>query len=185
MKAFFPPLPPPPSAKGRMITPPFLTPPTLQTLCTDKLLTFLEFHKFHPKLLKDVCKNVPSQLLEPVLEKLLESKKITDVVLLNFLNPGRATLNLQGTVQIRNATYRQIGFNCPNLLFLDLSDCVQITNSVVRDVLQGCNLLRDLRLDRCHRITDNAFDMCQSPFKPLVACASLESISLQVSLPPK
>lgn len=45
--------------------------------------------------------------------------------------------------------------------------------------MQGCPSLSDLRLDRCKRITDAAFDSNQSLFAPLVACLSLESISLQ------
>ena len=84
---------------------------------------------------------------------------------------------------------------------------MQVCNSVVASILQGCPLLSELtyvlllllfillyyyydintfilshriyRLDRCHRVTDAAFDATESPFNPLVACLSLEEISMQ------
>jgi bacterioferritin-associated ferredoxin len=153
--------------------------PTLTSLCQQKLLDFLELKDFHPKLINDLCKKLPSSLLEFILGTLLERQAITDVALNLFLVPDRTKLMMRGAVSIRNATLKQIGLNCPNLRQLNLSDCVQVSNSVVRAILQGCPLLNDLFLDRCHRVTDAAFDVSQSPFEPLVGCLSLESISMQ------
>lgn len=146
-----------------------------------QLISTLEEHSFHPRMINDLCKQIPDFLLEPVLTTLLEKKVITDTALVAFLVPSRLKLSLSGAVQIRNSTLKQIGMNCPNLKFLNLSDCIQVSNAVVRSILQGCPGLQQLSLDRCHHVTDAAFDMMQSPFHILVGCQSLEMISLQVT----
>ncbi len=90
--------------------------PSLRNLCEDVLIAFLERNHYHPKLINDLCKKVPHPLLERIFETLLQRNAITDVALLAFLIPDRTQLNLKRSVQIRNATLRQISFNCPNLV---------------------------------------------------------------------
>jgi hypothetical protein len=55
-------------------------------------------------------------MLEPILERLLEKAAITDVALTMFLVPTRTRLAMAGFSQIKNSVFKQIGFNCPNLV---------------------------------------------------------------------
>ena len=95
--------------------------PTLKYLCEDMLLVILEKNNFHSRVINDLCKRVPHPLLERVFSCLLERNVITDVALMAFLIPDRAELSMKKTVQIRNATLKQISFNCPKLVCLVLS----------------------------------------------------------------
>lgn len=238
-----------------------IVPLSLERQCQDVLIRALARTEpqFHARKINDLCKRLPGHLLEPILASLLDQNHITDVALSMFLVPERLHLNMNGIVQIKNSTFKQIGYSCPNLvrlrllprwvvvddfcmlsifplvslligslssppllrsyafishpslssphlltspppnlltpipplpyiplpfcptkqISLNLSDCVQLSNSVVRAILQGCPFLSDLNLDRCRRITDAAFDVHQSPFQTLVACLSLESLSMQ------
>lgn len=179
---------------------------TLEKLCQRVLAD--EAVKHGSKKINELCKRIPSHLLESILESLLDRNQVTDVALNMFLVPSRTKLVMNGFCKIKNSTLKQIGYSCPNLvsfsgnhplsiklckferlihflyslslqLSLNLSDCVQLSNTVVREVLQGCPVLQDLRLDRCHRVTDAAFDVNQSPFQPLIGLLSLRTISLQ------
>ena len=154
--------------------------PTLVELCQVAILNLLREHKFSGRIVKDLCKFAPDYLLEPIFEKLIEMRTITDVALITYMAPSRLSLKLNFAIHIRNSVFKLIGMNCPNLTRLDLSDCAQISNSVVRSILQGCPVLKHISLDRCRRITDAAFDFSVSPFEALIGCLSLESISLQV-----
>jgi hypothetical protein len=153
--------------------------PTLVSICHDKIIKILEQTKFYGKHVNDLCKYVPTHLLEPIFTILIEKGIITDTSLLAYLIPNRTTLKLHKLKHIRNSIFKQIGFNCPYLLLLDLSDCLQVSNSVIRIILQNCHILSELYLNRCHRITDQAFDFLESPFYHLLGCLSLELISLQ------
>jgi len=153
--------------------------PTLVSICHDKIIKLLEQSKFYGKHVNDLCKYVPTHLLEPIFVILIEKGIITDTSLLAYLVPNRTTLKINKAIQIRNSIFKQIGFNCPYLLLLDLSDCVQVSNSVIRIILQNCHILSELYLNRCHRITDKAFNFIESPFLNLLGCLSLELISLQ------
>lgn len=154
--------------------------PDLKTLCQLKIIKIIEKNNFHPRLINDFLKAIPDHsLVEPVLERLIEKKCVTDSALIAFLVPSRTQLIMTGVTGIRNSILRQIGYNCPNLIILNLSDCVSVSNSVVRTILQGCGKLQQLFLDRCTRISDAAFDIHQSPFHTLVGCLSLEAISLR------
>lgn len=94
---------------------------SLTVLCQRALLNYLEVNDYHSRLINDLCKRVPSPLLEFLLESLLQEKRITDVALSFFLIPDRLQLSMCGSVGIRNATLKQIGFNCPNLVIIILS----------------------------------------------------------------
>jgi len=153
--------------------------PTLVSICHDKIIKILEQTKFYGKHVNDLCKYVPTHLLEPIFTILIEKGIITDTSLLAYLIPNRTTLKLHKLKHIRNSIFKQIGFNCPYLSLLDLSDCLQVSNSVIRIILQNCHILSELYLNRCHRITDQAFDFLESPFYHLLGCLSLELISLQ------
>jgi hypothetical protein len=154
--------------------------PDLKTLCQLKIIKIIERNDFHPRLINDLLKAIPDHsLVEPVLERLIEKKCVTDSALIAFLVPSRTQLTMTGVTGVRNSIFRQIGYNCPNLIILNLSDCVSISNSVVRTILQGCGKLQQLFLDRCIRISDAAFDIHQSLFHTLVGCLSLEAISLR------
>ena len=153
--------------------------PTLVSICHDKIIKILEKTNFYGRHVNDLCKYVPTHLLEPIFTILIEKGIITDTSLLAYLIPNRTTLKLHKLKHIRNSIFKQIGFNCPYLLCLDLSDCLQVSNSVIRIILQNCHILSELYLNRCHRITDQAFDFHESPFYHLLGCLSLELISLQ------
>ena len=155
--------------------------PSLERQCQDALILALAKlePQYHARKINDLCKCLPGHLLEPILASLLEQNRITDVALSMFLVPERLHLSMNGIVQIKNSTFKQIGYSCPNLVSLNLSDCVQLSNSVVRAILQGCPSLAKMRLDRCRRITDAAFDINQSPFQSLLGCLSLKSLSMQ------
>ena len=155
--------------------------PSLERQCQDALILSLAKldQQYHAKKINDLCKCLPGHLLEPILASLLEQNRITDVALSMFLVPERLHLTMNGIVQIKNSTFKQIGYNSPNLVSLNLSDCVQLSNSVVRAILQGCPSLAKMRLDRCRCITDAAFDINQSPFQSLLGCLSLKSLSMQ------
>ena len=151
---------------------------SLQHLCLEQILLHLDFHSFNPRLLNKLCKYLPPHICEPILEKLLELKLVTDSILIDFLNPARTTLRLQNVSNLRASTLKQIGFHCPFLVSLDLSHNTQVRNAVVRGILQDCLSLQELRLDGCHRISDSAFDVYESPFQALQGCQSLQLISL-------
>lgn len=153
--------------------------PTLVSLCQQEILNLLERNAYNSRMVKDLCKYIPEELLEPIFEKLIESKKINDIVLMIYLSPNRYKLMINNVHTIRNSIFKLIGFNCPNLLSLDLSDCIQISNSVIRTILTGCPQLECFKLDRCQRITDAAFDLSSTPFQSFVSCLSLRCISLQ------
>jgi hypothetical protein len=93
-----------------------MTAESLKSLCEIFLLKTLEKNNYHPKLINDLCKRVPHPLLERIFETLLERNAITDVALLAFLIPDRTQLVMNKCVQIRNATLKQISYNCPNLV---------------------------------------------------------------------
>ena len=154
---------------------------TLERQCQDALILALAKlePQFHAKKINDLCKCLPGHLLDPILASLLEQNRITDVALSMFLVPERLHLSMNGILQIKNSTFKQIGYSCPNLVSLNLSDCVKLSNSVVRAILQGCPSLAKMRLDRCRRISDAAFDINQSPFQSLLGCLSLKSLSMQ------
>lgn len=88
----------------------------LSILCQNVILETLERNNFHPKLINDLCRRIPHYLLEGVFNELLERRALTDVALVAFLVPGRTDLKMKGSVQIRNATFKQISYNCPNLV---------------------------------------------------------------------
>jgi len=90
--------------------------PSLQHLCQDAILTFVEKNKYHPRLINDLCRRVPHPLLERVFATLLARNAITDVALLAFLVPDRTQLNMSKAIQIRNCTFKQIPMNCPHLV---------------------------------------------------------------------
>lgn len=152
---------------------------TLTQLCVEATIRIIENAKFNHKVIKYYLSVIPEQLRGPIFNILIDKGILTDVTLLLFLIPGRTTLTLSASANIRNSTLKQIAYNCPNMMLLNLSDCVQVSNSVIRIILQGCPKLSNLILDRCHRVTDAAFDVLQSPFLPLLGCSSLEAISLQ------
>jgi F-box/leucine-rich repeat protein 2/20 len=170
---------PSPSPSDLSLTPSTLQVPTLAKLCQQRLITQLEENCFNSKMVKDFCKYIPEELLEPIIEKLIENKKINDMILMIYLSPNRSRLPMNNLINIRNSIFKLIGYNCPHLKYLDLSDCIQISNSVIRVVLTGCPALETIKLDRCHRITDAAFDFSSIPFTSFVSCFSLECISLQ------
>lgn len=154
--------------------------PTLVSICQASLLEQLERTKFNGRMINDLCKYVlDGALLEPIFEKILATRAITDVSLIAYLVPSRLSLKVTATPHIRNSVFKLIGLNCPHLTHVDLSDCGQVSNSVVRAILQGCSKLQHIALNRCRRITDSAFDLSWSPFEPLLGCLSLESVSLQ------
>lgn len=155
------------------------TVPSLTSICQAKVFQVLEETNFNTKLINEICKYVPNDLLDPIFEMLLERRAVTDVALVAFLVPSRYSLKINQALNIRNSVFKQIGVNCPFLIKLDLSDCSQVSNSVVRAVFQGCRMLEEVTLDRCFRITDAAFDINQSPFQMLVGCLSIKSLSLQ------
>ena len=155
------------------------TVPSLVTLCQQQLISLLESNSYNSRMVKDFCKYIPEELLEPIFEKLIESKKINDMILMIYLSPNRLKLSMNNLTTIRNSIFKLIGFHCPNLRYLDLSDCSQVSNSVIRTILTGCPFLETIKLDRCNRITDAAFDFTSIPFTCFVGCLSLECISLQ------
>ena len=127
----------------------------LESICLIRLCQLLEENKFHPKLINDLCKDLPDHHLEPILQYLIEKQVITDVTLMQFLIPSRSRLHMHGIIHIKNYTLKAIGYNCPNLLYLDLCGCIQVSNAVVRVILHGCHHLQTLGLDKCHRVTGN------------------------------
>mmetsp|Transcript_5899 Transcript_5899/g.6496 ORF Transcript_5899/g.6496 Transcript_5899/m.6496 type:complete len:517 (+) Transcript_5899:209-1759(+) len=153
--------------------------PSLVTLCQQEILNLLDRNAYNSRLVKDLCKYIPEELLEPIFEKLIDNKKINDIVLMIYLSPARSKLIINNIYNIRNSIFKLIGYNCPNLISLDLSDCIQISNSVIRTILTGCSQLECIKLDRCQRITDTAFDLSSTPFQSYVSCLSLKCISLQ------
>ena len=88
----------------------------LKNLCQDVIITFIEKNNYHPRLINDLCKRVPHRLLERIFQILLERNVMTDVALLAFLIPDRTQLSMSKAVQIRNATFKQIYYNCPQLV---------------------------------------------------------------------
>ena len=91
---------------------------TLEALCQDALAQALARTEpqYHAKKINDLCKRLPGHLLEPILASLLERNHITDVALSMFLVPERLQLNMTGIVHIKNSTFKQIGYSCPNLV---------------------------------------------------------------------
>ena len=79
-------------------------------------MELLEKSEFHGRLVNDLCKYVPDYLLEPMFRVLLEKGVVTDTALLAYLVPNRLSLKINQARSIRNATFRQIGLNCPNLV---------------------------------------------------------------------
>jgi F-box/leucine-rich repeat protein 2/20 len=157
----------------------FPLPCSLVSLCQAEILSFLETNNYNSRIVKDLCKYVPEELLEPIFEKLIDTKKINDIVLMIYLSPSRHKLLINKVTNIRNSIFKLIGYNCPNLTDLNLSDCFQISNSVIRTILIGCPLLQSITLDRCQRITDSAFDITSTPFVTFHGILSLKMISLQ------
>ena len=92
----------------------------LQSHCIDTLITVLESHHFHPKMINDICKWLPDHFLEPIFYYLVEKKVITDVTLIQFLIPSRRELRLIGVNNILNSTLKQIGYNCPHLVSFNI-----------------------------------------------------------------
>lgn len=90
--------------------------PSLKRLCQDQILLILEQNNYHGRLVKELCRNCPDHLLEPVLERLLEERTITDVAFLAYLTPSRTRIKVQNVVHIRNSLFKLIGMNCPNLV---------------------------------------------------------------------
>lgn len=90
--------------------------PSLVKLSQDRLLAVLEECKYDARLIRDVCKYVPDNLLEPMFERLIETGKITDVPLMLYFAPGRFQIKITHAINIRNSTFKLIGLNCPNLV---------------------------------------------------------------------
>lgn len=88
--------------------------PTLEVLCQEVLAD--EAAKYGSKKINELCKRIPSHLLEPILQSLLGRNQITDVALSMFLVPSRTNLVMNGFVKIKNSTLKQIGYSCPNLV---------------------------------------------------------------------
>lgn len=88
--------------------------PTLEVLCQDVLAD--EAAKYGSKKINELCKRIPSHLLEPILQSLLDSNHITDVALSMFLVPSRTNLVMNKFIKIKNSTLKQIGYSCPNLV---------------------------------------------------------------------
>ena len=91
-----------------------LTIPSLEALCQEVLAD--EAAKYGSKKINELCKRVPSHLLEPILQSLLGRNQVTDVALSMFLVPSRTKLVMNGFVKIKNSTFKQIGYSCPNLV---------------------------------------------------------------------
>ena len=108
--------------------------PSLEALCQEVLAD--EAAKYGSKKINELCKRVPSHLLEPILQSLLGRNQVTDVALSMFLVPSRTKLVMNGFVKIKNSTFKQIGYSCPNLvsiLILTILNQLQYcTNTSVR-----------------------------------------------------
>jgi hypothetical protein len=89
---------------------------SLESLCREVLVDTLEKNEYHHRMINYLCKQLPSNLLEPLLERLLEKAAITDVALTMFLVPTRTRLVINGFSQIKNSVLKQIGYNCYNLV---------------------------------------------------------------------
>lgn len=89
---------------------------SLQSICQAQIIKVLEQRDFDARLINDLCKYVPEILLEPIFNVILEKGVITDTALMAFLVPTRLTLRIHSARSIRNNTFKQIGFNCPNLV---------------------------------------------------------------------
>ena len=88
--------------------------PSLEKLCQEVLAD--EAAKYGSKKINELCKRIPSHLLEPILSSLLERNQVTDVALNMFLVPSRMNLVMIGFTKIKNSTLKQIGYSCPNLV---------------------------------------------------------------------
>jgi hypothetical protein len=89
---------------------------TLKCLCQQKILESLADRSFYPKDVHELCSVLPPEVADALFQKLFEQKAFTDEILLAFLVPERHFLRLGGLVNIRNSTFKQIAFNCPNLV---------------------------------------------------------------------
>ena len=87
---------------------------TLEKLCQQILAD--EAVKHGSKKINELCKRIPSHLLESILESLLDRNQVTDVALNMFLVPSRTKLVMNGFCKIKNSTLKQIGYSCPNLV---------------------------------------------------------------------
>lgn len=88
--------------------------PTLERLCQEVLAN--EAAKYGSKKINELCKRIPSHLLESILQSLLDRNQVTDVALNMFLVPSRTNLVMNGFCKIKNSTFKQIGYSCPNLV---------------------------------------------------------------------
>lgn len=88
--------------------------PTLEKLCQEVLAN--EATKYGSKKINELCKRIPSHLLESILQSLLDRNQVTDVALNMFLVPSRTNLVMNGFCKIKNSTFKQIGYSCPNLV---------------------------------------------------------------------
>ena len=94
---------------------------TLEKLCQQVLAD--EAVKHGSKKINELCKRIPSHLLESILESLLDRNQVTDVALNMFLVPSRTKLVMNGFCKIKNSTLKQIGYSCPNLVSFSSSRC--------------------------------------------------------------
>ena len=114
-------------------------PSSLQRLCQCRIVKLIERttpRGGYGRLINELCKYVPNILTEPIFEMLLEKGRvislcpsyfclrltpnclglITEASLMSFLVPSRNYLKLRQAVNIRNSIFKQIGYNCPNLV---------------------------------------------------------------------
>ena len=92
--------------------------PPLTSMCQINILNILKEESYHPRIINHLCKYIPGFVMEPILESIIECKAITDVALLAFLVPSRVKLNLLSISTLRNSTLKQIGLNCPNMVWI-------------------------------------------------------------------
>lgn len=91
-------------------------PPKLTALCKDKLLELFVTHGCPGRVMKDLYKFVPDDLLDPVFEKFLETSSVTDVAVMTYLSSNRVALRINHAINIRNCIFKLISLQCPNLV---------------------------------------------------------------------
>lgn len=91
--------------------------PTLQQLCQQVIVKKIEnFTSSNSSIISEVCKYLPSYHVEPIFESMLTNGTISEAALVAYLVPCRHTLKINGATQIRNSVFKQIGYNCPNVV---------------------------------------------------------------------
>ncbi len=89
---------------------------TLTSVCQEVIVKILENNLNCGRTISDLCKYVPDYLLQPIFESLLNSGSVSETALLAYLVPDRLQLEMHGAVKIRNSVFKQIGYNCPNMV---------------------------------------------------------------------